>query len=90
MDEIPAAWFLYRLAGHAASLAFSCAFAYITAKCMPPADLRILDLPDKSSASRHHRNRIKKKNKRTRAQLLLVSSELEAAAVADISKLPCA
>jgi hypothetical protein len=85
VDEIPAAWFLYRLAGHAASLAFSCASAFITAQCMPLADLRILDLPDKSSASRHHRNRIKRKNRRTRAQLLLVSSELEAAAVAELA-----
>ncbi len=52
---------------------------------MPPADLRLLELPDKSAASRYQRNRIKKKNRRTQAQLLLVSSVLEADAVAELA-----
>jgi hypothetical protein len=51
---------------------------------MPPVDLRILDVPDRSVASHFHRDRIKKKNKRARAQLLLVSSVLEASAVAEL------
>ena len=52
---------------------------------MPPADLRLLELPDKSAATRYQRNRIKRKNRRTQAQLLLVSSVLEADAVAELA-----
>ncbi len=52
---------------------------------MLPVDLRILEVPDISVASHFHRDRIKRKNKRARAQLLLVSSELNAAAVAELA-----
>jgi hypothetical protein len=51
---------------------------------MPPVDLRILDIPDISVASRHSRRRIKKKNKLVRTQLLLVSSVLDTAAVSEL------
>jgi hypothetical protein len=52
---------------------------------MPPRDLRILEVPDRSVSSHFHRDRIKKKNKRARAQLLLVSSELDATVVAELA-----
>jgi hypothetical protein len=51
---------------------------------MPPADLRILEVPELGSVSHFHRNRVKRKNKRTRAALLLVSSVLDTAAVSEL------
>ena len=54
---------------------------------MPPVEPRTIEVPDISVASRHRRNRIKKRNKLARAQLLLASSELDAAAIAELADL---
>ncbi len=54
------------------------AFLLAISTRMPPGDLRILEVPARSDASRYHRRCVKKKNKRTREQWLLVSSELDA------------
>jgi hypothetical protein len=63
------------------------ALAFQRAWRIQPEDLRILEVPDRSDASRYHRRRVKKKNKRTREQLpLLVSSALEAEAVAKLAE----
>jgi hypothetical protein len=84
VDDLIAAWIFYRLAAAVAYLAVSCAPVPTISGRMPPVDLRILEVPDISVASHFHRNRIKKKNKRARAQLLLVSSVLDADAVAEL------
>jgi hypothetical protein len=84
VDDLIAAWIFYCLAAAVAYLAASCAPVLTISGRMSPVDLRILEVPDISVASHFHRNRIKKKNKRARAQLLLVSSVLDADAVAEL------
>ena len=52
---------------------------------MPPKQTFIREVPDRAFACKSARRRIKKKNLRNLAQLLLVTSELSAAAVAELA-----